>query len=102
MAPWYQVLENDFQLHGTIPATARTTVHRGLCDLEIGARARVHAVDSAAGLTVRLLEMGLVPGTEITLIKRAPFGDPLEFRIRGYHLSLRRSEARLVRIEPDR
>ena len=47
--------------------------------------------DDAA--SVRLLEMGLTPGTEVALIGRAPLGDPLELELRGYRLSLRRLEA---------
>lgn len=64
-----------------------------LADLQLGARARVTAVDGAGALTLRLLEMGFVPGTAGVLVKRAPFGDPLEFQVRGGHVSLRRAEA---------
>jgi ferrous iron transport protein A len=52
-------------------------------------------------MAVRLLEMGFVPGAQVALVKRAPLGDPLELRLRGYHVSLRRAEARLVQIEPE-
>lgn len=44
----------------------------------------------------RLLDMGIVPGTEITLKRRAPLGDPLEFYVLGYRLSLRKSDAQLI------
>ncbi len=54
-------------------------------------------VVGAGGLTLRLLEMGFVPGTVVTLVKRAPFGDPLEFQVRGCHVSLRAAEAGCVR-----
>ena len=47
---------------------------------------------------LRLLEMGLLPGTEIQLIRFAPLGDPIDFKIRGYHLSLRKTEAAMVRV----
>ena len=47
---------------------------------------------------MRLLEMGLLPGTEIELVRFAPLGDPIDFKMRGYHLSLRKSEASQVRI----
>ena len=53
-------------------------------------------VEGGGALTLRLLEMGLVPGTKVSVIKRAPLGDPLELRVRGYHLSLRRAEATRV------
>lgn len=68
-----------------------------LADLGPGGRARVSEVAGAGGLTLRLLEMGFVPGTVVTLIKRAPFGDPLEFQVRGCHVSLRAAEASCVR-----
>jgi len=45
------------------------------------------------------MDMGLVGGVEIELIKAAPMGDPLEFRLRGYHLSLRKAEAHMVELE---
>ena len=51
-------------------------------------------------LATRLLEMGLTPGVEVEMLGRAPLGDPLEFEVRGYRLSLRKSEAKLVTIEP--
>jgi Fe2+ transport system protein FeoA len=71
-----------------------------LADLPVGSSAKVTGfpVDGAAFL--RLREMGLLPGTTFTLVRTAPLGDPLEIKVRGYHLSLRRSEARHVRIEP--
>lgn len=71
-----------------------------LADLQLGARARVTAVHGAGGLALRLLEMGFVPGTPVALIKKAPFGDPLEFQVRGCHVSLRRAEASQIEAEP--
>jgi ferrous iron transport protein A len=50
-------------------------------------------------VSVRLLEMGLTPGVEIALVGAAPLGDPLELELRGYRLSVRRSEAARVEIE---
>ena len=52
-----------------------------------------------AGLT-RLREMGVLPGTKIQLIRRAPLGDPLEISVRGSLLSLRQQEAELIEIRP--
>ncbi|HET6584240.1 MAG TPA: FeoA domain-containing protein [Nannocystaceae bacterium] len=49
---------------------------------------------------VRLAEMGFVAGTPVQLVKVAPLGDPLQFRVRGYHISLRRAEAARIRVEP--
>lgn len=46
----------------------------------------------------RLLELGLVPGTVLELVRFAPLGDPVEIKVRGYHLTLRRHEAEQVRV----
>lgn len=70
-----------------------------LDQLPVGDTARVRAVHGEDELTVRLLEMGLLPGVEVTIIGRAPLGDPLEFELRGYRLSVRQSEAARVEIE---
>ncbi len=50
------------------------------------------------GISMRLMEMGLIDGVEVRLVGTAPFGDPMEFELRGYHLSLRSTEARRVQI----
>ena len=47
----------------------------------------------------RLLEMGLLPGTPVDVVRLAPLGDPMELRVRGYHLSIRQHEAALIEIE---
>lgn len=47
----------------------------------------------------RLLEMGILPGIEIELVRYAPLGDPIDLKVRGYHLSIRKSEAALVTVE---
>jgi Fe2+ transport system protein FeoA len=70
-----------------------------LADLSVGARARVSAIDGTDELSVRLMEMGLIPGVDVTLVGVAPLGDPLELELRGYRLSVRRSEAARVRIQ---
>jgi Fe2+ transport system protein FeoA len=70
-----------------------------LADLAVGERARVARVGGQADLRHRLLEMGMTPGCRVRLIRVAPLGDPLAFELRGYHLGLRRDEARHVFIE---
>ena len=64
-----------------------------LSELPIGKTARVVSMGGSGALRQHLLDMGLLPGTEVTLMKRAPIGDPLEVRLRGYELTLRQSEA---------
>lgn len=71
-----------------------------LAELPIGARARVSGILGGDELSVRLLEMGLTPGVEVVLVGVAPLGDPLELELRGYRLSVRRSEAARVEIDP--
>jgi ferrous iron transport protein A len=48
----------------------------------------------------RLFEMGLLPGTRVRVVRRAPLGDPIELRLRNYSLSIRREEAALIEVEP--
>jgi ferrous iron transport protein A len=71
-----------------------------LADLAIGGAARVRAVLGSDEVSIRLLEMGLTPGIEVSVVGHAPLGDPLELELRGYRLSVRRSEAARVEIEP--
>jgi ferrous iron transport protein A len=67
-----------------------------LASLPIGTRARVIAVNGSGPLARRLMEMGVVPGAPVRIIKAAPLGDPIEVRVRGYHLALRRTEAQTI------
>ena len=73
----------------------------GLNRLGVGCRGSVLAVGGDADLRRRLLEMGFCNGAHVEVIRRAPLGDPIEFRLRGYHLSLREEQARHVVILPD-
>jgi len=67
--------------------------------LSRGQRAIISAVSGEGRGRLRLLEMGLVPGTVIVMGRCAPFGDPVEIELRGYSLTLRRSDARTVETE---
>ncbi len=69
-----------------------------LNNLSIGASATVVAVNGNNAITRRLMEMGVVPGVSLRMIKSAPFGDPLEIRLLGYHLAVRKSEAETIEI----
>lgn len=70
-----------------------------LTQLPVGAQSTVVRVDGMDEVSVRLLEMGLTPGVEVRLLGVAPLGDPLELELRGYRLSIRRSEADRVEIQ---
>ena len=64
-----------------------------LTNLPVGRDARVIAVNGTGRVTRRLMEMGVIPGVAVKVVKMAPFGDPIEIRVRGYSLAMRRSEA---------
>lgn len=70
-----------------------------LAQLKPGQTARVIDVGGEAALQQRILEMGILPGVEVRLIRVAPLGDPMEFELIGYRLSLRKSEAACVSVE---
>ncbi|SDR95256.1 FeoA family protein [Opitutus sp. GAS368] len=70
-----------------------------LSELALGASARVKDFPKTGATFVRLREMGLLPGTTVTFVRAAPLGDPLEFKLRGYHLTLRRAEAAQITVE---
>ena len=70
-----------------------------LADLKVGPIARVASVISNDPVMLRLMEMGLVPGTPVQVLKRAPFGGPLQVRVQDYRLSLRRSEAQRLQVD---
>ncbi|HEY3286733.1 MAG TPA: FeoA family protein [Gemmatimonadaceae bacterium] len=75
-----------------LPRQHATT--RSLDRLAIGERGVIASVDCPPPIARRLMELGLTPGTEVEMIRRAPLGDPMEIAVRGVHLSLRRTEAR--------
>lgn len=61
--------------------------------------AKVVAVRGGGRIAQRLMEMGVVPGVSIQVIKSAPFGDPIEIRLLGYSLAIRRNEASAIEVE---
>ncbi len=69
-----------------------------LTELPIGKDARVVAVNGSGTITRRLLEMGVIPGVTVQVIKMAPFGDPIEIRVRGYSLAMRKTEADAIQV----
>jgi len=64
-----------------------------LTELPVGRSARVTSVNGGSRVARRLMEMGVIPGIPVEVVKTAPFGDPIEIRVRGYSLAMRRSEA---------
>ena len=70
-----------------------------LTNLSVGEKATVVSVNGKNAVTKRIMEMGVVPGVSVRVIKSAPFGDPLEIRVRGYHLAMRKSEAEAIVVQ---
>ena len=70
-----------------------------LDSLQAGQRARILEIEGDDGVAIRLMEMGLTDGEEIQCLGFAPLGDPIEYLVRGYRVSLRKAEARRVRID---
>ena len=72
-----------------------------LNDLAIGQKAVITAVNGEGALRLRLLDMGLIPGTTVKVIKIAPLGDPIEITLRGYELTIRREHAKEIIIKEE-
>jgi len=70
-----------------------------LDELSLGQTATIAKVNADKALRHRLMDMGIIRGTQIELLNVAPMGDPLEYRIRDYHLSLRKSEAKHIEVK---
>jgi len=70
-----------------------------LSQLSIGEKGTVVAVNGEGAVRRRLFDMGITPGAEVYLRKKAPLGDPIEIAIRGYELTLRKAEAAHVEIK---
>lgn len=69
-----------------------------LSEVLVGSTADVVAIHGDGAVPKRLMEMGIVPGLKVRIVKSAPFGDPIEIRVRGYSLALRTSEAEAVEV----
>lgn len=70
-----------------------------LSDFSVGERGIVKIIEGEKHIKRRLFDMGVTPGVEIFLRKKAPLGDPFEITIRGYELTLRKSEAKNIQME---
>ncbi|MDO4841152.1 MAG: ferrous iron transport protein A [Phoenicibacter congonensis] len=67
-------------------------------DAKVGESSVVAKIHGSGALRRRIMDMGITRGTELTVVKEAPLGDPMEIELRGYHLSLRRRDAELVEV----
>ena len=70
-------------------------------DLQIGEQGCISRVGGEGPLRLRFLDMGLIPGTKVKLQQVAPMGDPIQILVRGYELTIRRDDAKLIEIVGD-
>ena len=70
-----------------------------LSEFTVGERGTVKAVNGEGRIRRRLFDMGVTPGAEVVMRKKAPLGDPIEVTLRGYELTLRKAEAACVEVE---
>ena len=70
-----------------------------LSDVKVGRKAIVVRLNGEGALRRRIMDMGITKGTEITVRKAAPLGDPIELTVRGYELTIRKSEAQNIEVE---
>ena len=71
-------------------------MQKKLSDFNVGETGHIVKVEGEGKIRRRLFDMGVTPGADVILMKKAPLGDPIEITIRGYELTLRKSEANLV------
>lgn len=69
-----------------------------LNDMKIGEKAKIARLVGEGAVKRRIMDMGLTKGTEVTIRKVAPLGDPIELTVRGYELSIRKDEAAKVEV----
>ena len=70
-------------------------------DLKIGQSGAIQTVGGEGPLRLRFLDMGLIPGTRVTLEKVAPMGDPIQIQVRGYELTIRREDAAKIALKEE-
>ena len=72
---------------------------RTLADLPIGHEAVIKTVGGEGNLRCRFLDMGLIPRTKVKVMKVAPMGDPIQIRLRGYDITIRKEDADMIELE---
>lgn len=71
-----------------------------LASMRPGSKCRVVAVHGGDAVTQRLMEMGVIAGSEVEVVRLAPLGDPMQVAVLGYQLALRRTEAARIEVQP--
>jgi len=88
-----------------MPGYGKRMRGKGKCcmlkDIKSGRCAKIRCHHAKGEIRQRLLDLGFVPDTEVQVIRRAPFGDPIECRVANYKVALRNAEADLIEVESD-
>lgn len=95
-----RTIPDDTRDNGTMTTRDSDQDAITLATLERDCKARILSIGGSGVIRRRLLEMGVTTGTVVEVIRLAPLGDPLEFRIKGYHLTIRKAEARRIKVQP--
>lgn len=74
-------------------------MEKKLSELKPGEKGIIVRVAGASSIRRRIMDMGLVRGAEVLVVRRAPLGDPIEFQVKGYNISLRKEEAENIIVE---
>ena len=90
--------ENEFQYYRTTDSGNGETTDMTLDSIPRDVTARIASVEATDAHGLRLMEMGLVPGTPVRVVKSAPLGDPIQVCIHNNHIALRRTEARSIQV----
>jgi ferrous iron transport protein A len=85
-------------MNNLLPKQEEQTEIITLSQLTPGQSAKIKKINGKGAIRRRLLDMGLTNGTDIAVIKTSPLGDPVEYLVRGYHLSLRKAEAEMIEV----
>lgn len=70
-----------------------------MSDMRVGEKGKTTRIEGSGALRRRIMDMGIVRGAEIEMVRDAPLGDPVEFLLKGYNLTLRREEAKTIWLE---
>ena len=98
--PLHGQAENDIQNHTPRPRRSMSTDSpANLDEAPLLAKLRVSSLDGPRDFRRRLMELGLLPGTDLRKLKVAPMGDPIELELRGTRLSIRREQAKEIHVE---
>lgn len=97
----YRMIDNENHYQSYDSYVGRRIKLNTLDKIPVGSKVRVKNLKKESGVRRKLMDMGVVPGLEILVDGRAPLGDPIEILVRGYKLTLRKTEARDILVEDD-